>query len=137
MSILDMTLHDAIGTFPIFEGETYTFVPDGTVIVGGVHLADSTAPSYMGRTQMTIKNRPTVLNAKTGILSREKRSVSIAIPHAGSNNATPGAVSFTTCRFELENHPEAAEQAQKLVKILINFLVKDSNQDFLVRGSLA
>lgn len=137
MSILDMTLQDVVETAPVFAGDSYTFVPDGTIVAGGVHLADKNALTYMSRVQMTIKNRPTVLNAKTGILSREKRSVSIAIPHGGTNNVTPGAVSFTTCRFELENHPEASDQAQLLVAILVNFLTRVGNQNFLVRGSLS
>lgn len=136
MSIQDITVQDGLTTAPVFNGTTRQFQPDGTAIVGGLHLIDVTNPEFYSRAQMTVKTRPTVLNAKTGQLSKEKRSVSIAMPYIPANSVAVGAVTFVTARFELEFHPEAKDMATNMKDTLISLLCNSDAEGFLSRGSL-
>lgn len=135
--LTSITLKDGVTTTPVVEASSYTFSPDGVVVAGGAHLSDVNEPAYFERIQMTFKNRPSTLNAKSGLLSKEKRSISISKPHKLTADQTPGGVQFTTVRFEVESHPEAALSRQKLISLLQHLLAHTDAQDFITRGSLA
>lgn len=131
-----ITLKDAVTSTADAEARSYIFAPDGVIVPSGMHLNDTTSADYFDRVQMTVKNRPSVLNAKTGLLSKEKRSVSISKPYVALNQATPGGVTFTTIRFEVESHPEAGTHRDQLIGLLQHFLASVDAQEFITRGAL-
>jgi len=85
-----------VGTNPI------DFVSDGAAVPGGLHListemSDSGLPMWA----MTVRNRPAVMDPKTGVFGKAKRSISVATPSV----LTGGRVVFNTIRIEQEVHP--------------------------------
>lgn len=132
-----ITLRDAVLTSVDSASGTYTFAPDGVIVPSGLHLSDTGVPQFFERVQMTIKNRPSVLNVKTSLLSKEKRTVSFAKPYTPVNQETRGGLTFTTVRFEVESHPEAVVDRQLMVGLLQDFLASPDASAFITRGSLA
>lgn len=138
MSILDITLHEDVTTGPVYDTATaHTFGIDGMQVVNGVHLVDINEADFMQRYQMTLKNRPTVLNAKTGSFTKEKRSVSLACPYVPTVRDVPQGVIFESIRCEIEAHPNDPGRIAKMRVLMANFLLDPANDEFFNRGSLS
>lgn len=109
MGLKNLTLKDAGLLDRTFGGSTITLIEDGVVVPGGLHFitaeTDDSAPGVPKYT-VTVRNRPAVLNPKTGLFGKAKRSISVSRPVQLSHG---GSVVFNTVRFEMEMHPEFDE----------------------------
>lgn len=134
MSISDITLNDSITTSAVYGGNELHFVKDGTQVANGIHLSDLNCATFMDRIQMTIKSRPTVLNVKTGGLSKAKQSVSIARPYRETDYSS---VMFNSIRLDLECHPNAPGDNTKLRYLLAQFIVSGAADALFLRGDIS
>jgi len=116
-------------TVTMAGGDTVGFVEDGVQISGGKHFITT-----VGEFQVTLKNRPAVLDAKTGTYGKSKRTMSITRPVV----LPSGRIVFNTVRIEQETHPSLdAAMVQDLRDIAWQALVKDSGlESFFTIGSL-
>lgn len=139
MSIRDILLHETVTTPAVLGGTTHQFGADGAQVSNGIHLVDISEANYLDRFQITIKNRPTVLNAKTGSLSKEKRSISIARPYVPEVNGqlVPAGLNFSSARLEIECHPNAMNDVPKFRAMLVDLLQSSSVDAFFDRGDLS
>lgn len=131
MSLQNLSiLSGATGSFT--GGTAQNFVPDGTPIVGGIHLVDTSVADFRLRPQMTIKTRnPKAVN---GGYTKDMREVLLVEPTLDSN----GLVQFNYIRIQRSVHPEmvAANAAGLLVKGGQMCIDADFTNFYLV-GSLA
>lgn len=79
-------------------GTALVFADDGVTIQNGVHLIVPADADYQTRRQATAKYRPPVLDTKTGVLSKDKKSISFAKPRVLAN----GTIQYETIRIERE-----------------------------------
>jgi len=137
MSVKTFLLHDTVTTDAVFGGASHQLGADGAVVTNGLHLVDvATDVEFYDRYQATLKNRPSVLNVKSGAFSKDKRSVSIARPYVPQ---IQGVVALTTTTFngiriELECHPLAGSQINKLRVMAAEFLLSTDADAFWNRG---
>lgn len=134
-----ITLRGDLVTPAVFGGNTYNFVPDGTKIEGGIHLIDTLEANYLDRFQVVLKNKPTVLNNKTGQFSKEKRYMSISRPYTPEVGGTPlvGQTNFNLGRLELETHPLSPGDIWKLRVMIAMATLSPAMDEFFNKGSLA
>lgn len=137
MSIKDILLYDTLQTPAVFGGTSHQFGADGALVTNGIHLVDISEANYMDRTQVTLKNRPTTLNPKTGVLSKEKRSVSFAKPCSPTVNSQSFGIVFNNLRIELECHPLESGDINRLRFMAADFLLSTSADAFFNRGDLS
>lgn len=115
-------------------GTALVFADDGQTIQNGVHLIVPADADYQTRRQVTAKYRPPTLNATTGVYSKDKKSISLALPLV----LTDGRVVFNTIRIEREVHPSLpAVTAEELCKLGAQLLVDADVASFWATGSLS
>lgn len=115
-------------------GTALVFADDGQTIQNGVHLIVPADADYQTRRQVTAKYRPPTLNATTGVYSKDKKSISLALPLV----LTDGRVVFNTIRIEREVHPSLlAATAEELCKLGAQLLVDADVASFWATGSLS
>lgn len=115
-------------------GTALVFADDGQTIQNGVHLIVPADADYQTRRQVTAKYRPPTLNATTGVYSKDKKSISLALPLVLAD----GRVVFNTIRIEREVHPSLpAVTAEELCKLGAQLLVDADVASFWATGSLS
>lgn len=115
-------------------GTALVFADDGQTIQNGVHLIVPADADYQTRRQVTAKYRPPSLNATTGVYSKDKKSISLALPLV----LTDGRVVFNTIRIEREVHPSlSAANSEELCKLGAQLLVDADVTSFWATGSLS
>lgn len=104
----------SLKTATLYTGASYTttvpepatgiaFKQDGQVIANGIHLvAVNDVENYATRRQITAKVRPAMIDSKTGIYNKDKKSLTFVIP-----SVIDGKTVFNTVRVEMEIHPLA------------------------------
>lgn len=134
MGIRSLTLSVGTGaTLDIADAVGLGFAVDGTSIANGVHCVCTSDPEYITRRQLTAKVRQPTLDAKTGVYSKDKKSISIAKPTVLTN----GRVVFSSIRIEREIHPElSAAEAYELNVMGAQVCVSTDLNDFWGVGSL-
>lgn len=139
MSIQDIVLNDALTTSPVFGGNAYQFGPTGQLIANGIHLVDTGEADYFNRFQMTVKNRPTTINMKTGALSAEKRTVVLSLPVIPEILGTPQGVHFDSARLEITTNPStgASGSMTKFRIMLAAFLLSTDADSYFAQGNMA
>lgn len=114
-------------------GTALAFAEDGQTIQNGVHLIVPSDTDYQTRRQVTAKYRPPTLNASTGVYSKDKKSISLALPLV----LPDGKVVFNTIRIEREVHPSlAAASAAELCALGAQLLCDSDVTSFWATGSL-
>lgn len=115
-------------------GTALGFSDDGVTIPNGVHLIVPTDVDYQTRRQVTVKYRQPSIDAKTGVYSKDKKSICLAQPVV----LPTGQVIFNTIRVEREVHPSlSAEAALELTKLGAQFLIDSEAAGFWATGSLS
>ena len=114
-------------------GTALVFADDGITISNGVHLVVPADADYQTRRQVTAKYKPPTLDPKTGAYSKDKKSISLALPIV----LTDGRVVFNTIRIEREVHPSlSAANAEELNKLGAQLLTDADVVNFWAAGSL-
>lgn len=115
-------------------GTALVFAEDGQTIQNGLHLIVPADADYQTRRQLTAKYRPPTLDAKTGSYSKDKKSISLALPLVLSD----GRVVFNTIRIEREVHPSlSAANAAELCALGAQLLADSDVTSFWATGSLS
>jgi len=115
-------------------GSALAFAEDGISIQNGLHLIVPADADYQTRRQVTCKYRPPTLDPKTGAYSKDKKSISLALPLVLSN----GTVVFNTIRIEREVHPSlSAANALELCKLGAQLLCDSDTDAFWATGALS
>lgn len=107
-----------------------TFKSDGQTIPNGIHTV-CVSDDYADRRQITAKVRLATVDPKTGTYSKDKRSVSIAMP----TELSDGRIIFNTVRIETEVHPSAHSSGALLRSFALQVLSATDTQDFWDYGS--
>lgn len=114
-------------------GTALVFADDGVTIQNGLHLIVPADADYQTRRQVTAKYKQPTLDPKTGAYSKDKKSMSLALPIVLTN----GRVVFNTIRIEREVHPSlSAASALELNKLGAQMLVDSDADAFWASGSL-
>lgn len=123
----------ATATVAASGGTALVFADDGVTIQNGLHLIIPADTDYQTRRQVTVKYRQPTLDPKTGAYSKDKKSISLALPIVLSD----GRVVFNTMRIEREVHPSlTAAQCLELNKLGAQMLIATDVAAFWATGSL-
>lgn len=115
-------------------GTALAFAEDGVSISNGLHLMIPADADYQTRRMVTVKHKPPTIDAKTGVYSKDKKSISLTLPQV----LTSGVVVFNVIRIEREVHPSlSAASALELTKLGAQLLVDDDVVNFWATGSLS
>lgn len=115
-------------------GTALAFAEDGVSIQNGLHLIVPADADYQTRRQVTAKYRPPTLDPKTGAYSKDKKSISLALPLVLAS----GQVVFNTIRIEREVHPSlSAANALELCKLGAQMLADADTDAFWATGALS
>lgn len=138
MSISDIILHDGVTTSPTFGGNAYQFGPTGQAVANGIMLVDVAEADYFNRFQMTVKNRPTTINMKTGALSAEKRTIVLSKPVIPEINGVPQGVHFDSARLEITVNPSTGSSTtlSQFRKMLAEFLLSSAADSYFAQGNM-
>lgn len=117
MSLKDITVHDANGIVITPGGNAHHLVADSQPVVNGFHSTDISVMDFAEKVQFTAKSRNSVIDAKTGLVSRAKRSAILSIPV----NQPDGSVRFSTIRVEMDVDPV---NTSALVDALLSYAVE-------------
>lgn len=132
MALKNMSLL-ASATVAASGGTALVFADDGITIPNGVHLVVPADTDYQTRRQVTAKYRPPTIDAKTGVYSKDKKSITIVKPIL----LTTGQVVFETVRIEREMHPvSTAAAAVEMNKLAAQLLIDTDTDAFWATGSL-
>lgn len=124
----------AAATVAASGGSALAFAEDGISIQNGLHLIVPDDTDYQTRRQVTAKYRPPTLDAKTGVYSKDKKSLCLAQPIVLES----GQVVFNTIRIEREVHPSlSATDAAELCALGAQLLCDSDVTDFWANGSLS
>lgn len=124
----------ATATVAASGGTALAFSDDGVSIQNGLHLIVPADADYQTRRQVTVKYRPPAIDAKTGVYSKDKKSICLALPQVLST----GQVVFNTIRIEREVHPSlSAASALELCNLGAQLLVDADVTSFWATGSLS
>lgn len=114
-------------------GTALAFADDGVSIPNGVHLIVPADTDYQTRRQVTVKYRQPTVDVKTGVYSKDKKSICLAKPMVLST----GQVVFNTIRIEREVHPSlSAAEAAELCALGAQMLCDSDVANFWATGSL-
>lgn len=115
-------------------GTALAFSDDGVSIANGIHLIVPADTDYQTRRMVTVKYRQPTIDAKTGVYSKDKKSISLALPQVLAS----GQVVFNTIRIEREVHPSlTAAAALELCTLGAQMLVDADTAAFWANGSLS
>jgi hypothetical protein len=132
MGLKNMSLL-ASATVSASGGTALVFADDGVTIQNGVHLMVPADADYQTRRQVTVKYRAPTLAPSTGVYSKDKKSISLALPML----LLDGRVVFNTIRIEREVHPSlSAANALELNNLGAQMLIDADVTAFWATGSL-
>jgi len=132
MGLKNMSLL-AGGTVSASGGTAQVFADDGVTIVNGLHLIVPADADYQTRRSCTIKYRAPAVDAKTGHYTKDKKSVTYAVPIV----LATGEVVFNVMRIEREVHPStSAANAAELCTIGAQMLCDADLTAFWATGSM-
>lgn len=124
----------ASATVAASGGTALAFSDDGVSIANGVHLVVPADADYQTRRQVTAKYRQPTVDAKTGVYSKDKKSICLVLPIVLST----GQVVFNTIRIEREVHPSlSAANALELNNLGAQLLCDADVAAFWATGSLS
>jgi hypothetical protein len=124
----------ATATVSATGGTALAFADDGVSISNGLHLIVPADADYQTRRQATVKYRQPTVDVKTGVYSKDKKSVCLALPKVLST----GQVVFNTIRIEREVHPSlSAAEALELCNLGAQLLVDADVVAFWANGSMS
>lgn len=133
MGLKTMSLLSA-ATISATGGTALAFAEDGVSISNGLHLMVPADADYQTRRVVTVKYRPPTLDAKTGVYSKDKKSISYSLPQV----LPSGQVVFNTVRIEREVHPSlSAAAALDLCVVGAQMFVDNDVVSFWANGSLS
>jgi len=129
LSLLDGTTITATG------GTAIAFTPDGTAVVNGISLVDTTATTVSARSQFVFTNKSPIYNSKMGTYGKHKQTIKHTVPGV---DATTGEVYFSTVWVDISTDPRItyAEKTKILYRIAQSLFDADT-ADFRQYGSLA
>jgi len=135
MSLKNMALSNGAGaTVTVAGGSSLDFADDGVSIPNGLHLVVTNDDDYLTRRTATVKFKPPTLDAKTASYSKDKKSISFAVPFQLAN----GRIVFNTIRVEREVHPSfTADECLRLNVIGAQLLTASATDAFWATGSLS
>lgn len=114
-------------------GTALVFTDNGVTIQNGVQLVVPADTDYSVRRMATAKYRPPVVDVKTGVYGKDKKSISFVKPILLAS----GQVVFNTIRIEREVHPSlSAADCLDLNKIGAQLLFDADTDGFWATGSL-
>jgi hypothetical protein len=124
----------ATATVSATGGTALAFADDGISISNGLHLMVPADADYQTRRQVTVKYRQPTIDTKTGVYSKDKKSICLALPIVLSS----GQVVFNTIRIEREVHPSlSAANAAELCSLGAQLLTDADVTAFWANGSLS
>lgn len=133
MALKNMSLLSQ-GSINATGGTALVFADDGITVQNGVHLVVPADADYQTRRQLTAKYRPPTLDAKTGVYSKDKKSMVYVQPLTLAN----GTVVFNTLRIEREVHPATTVSDRDNLNIIGAQLLCDSDAGgFWATGSVS
>lgn len=133
MGLKNMSLL-AAGVVATTGGTAQVFADDGVTIQNGLHLIVPADADYQTRRQATVKYKAPTLNPATGVYSKDKKSISYAVPKVLES----GQVVFSTIRLEREVHPSlTAAEALEFNIIGAQLLVDADVTSFWASGSMS
>jgi len=133
MALKNMSLV-AGATITVTNGTAQVFADDGITIPNGVHLVVPADADYQTRRQVTAKYKPPVLDAKTGVYGKDRKSISYTFPVVLED----GKVFFEVLRIEREMHPSSdAARATEINKIGAQLLTATATDGFWGNGSVS
>lgn len=133
MALKNMSLlNDA--TLAASGGNACVFADDGITIPNGLHLIVPSDSNYSTRRQATFKYRAPVLDKKTNMYGKDKKSVSYVVPLTLSDGSTV----FNVIRIEREVSPYYdATDTTLLNNIAAQLLFDTDTTNFWANGSLS
>lgn len=130
MGMKNMSLLSS-ATLAATGGTALVLADNGVTIQNGVQLVVPADTNYATRRSITAKYRPPVV-AKDGILSRDKKYLSLTVPMALAS----GAIVNNVIRLEREVHPEfSAANCVELNKLAAQLLFDADTDGFWATGS--
>lgn len=133
MGLKNMSLLSA-ATVSASGGTALAFADNGVSIQNGVQLIVPADADYQTRRQVTAKVKQPVIDPKTGVYSKDRKSISLTRPQILAD----GKVVFNVIRVEREVHPSLpAADALELCKLGAQLLVDSDVTDFWANGSVA
>lgn len=124
----------AAATVSASGGTALAFADDGVSISNGCHLIVPADADYQTRRQVTAKYRQPTLDPRTGVYSKDKKSLCLAKPIVLST----GTVVFNTIRLEREVHPSlTAAECLELNLLGAQMLTDADVQAFWATGSMS
>lgn len=133
MGLKNMSL-SAAATITTSGGSALAFADNGVSIPNGIQIIVPSDSDYQTRRVATIKYRPPTIDAKTGVYSKDKKSISLTLPQVLAD----GRIVFNTIRVEREVHPSlAAATAVELNKLAAQLLTDTDTDAFWATGSLS
>lgn len=134
MGLKTMSLSANATAITVTGGTALVFSDDGVTIPNGLHLIVPADADYQTRRQVTAKYRQPTLDPKTGVYSKDKKSICLALPQVLAD----GRVVFNTIRIEREVHPSlSAANAEELCKLGAQILTDADVVSFWATGSLS
>lgn len=133
MALKNMSLSSG-ATVSTSGGTALAFADDGVSIQNGVHLIVPADTDYQTRRSVTAKYKPPTIDPKTGVYSKDKKSISLTLPLVLAD----GRVVFNVIRVEREVHPSlSAANADELNKLAAQLLTDSDASNFWAAGSLS
>lgn len=133
MALTSAVIKDGATALTVVGGSDMTFTPDGTIVSGGIHLANAAQTDFRVRENMICRVKmPTLLS--DGTYSKCKTSVTYLEPML----LVSGKTTFNLIRIEREVHPEAVAAVGTNLNMMAGQILSDSDfLNFWVAGSLA
>lgn len=120
-------------TITVADGSPLTFINNGQSIPGGLQLVVKEDTDYQTKRILTVKYRPSSIDAKTGKWGKNKKSMTFVSPMVLAD----GQVVFNTIRLERELHPSVtAGAARDMNKLAMQFMQDPDTSGFWDDGSM-
>lgn len=133
MGLKNMSLL-AAATISTSGGSALAFADNGVSIPNGIQVIVPADSDYQTRRVATVKYRPPTTDPKTGVYSKDKKSISLTLPQVLAD----GRIVFNTIRVEREVHPSlSAATAVELNKLAAQLLIDTDTDAFWATGSLS
>lgn len=132
MGLKNMSLL-ATATVSATGGTALAFADNGVSIQNGVQLIVPADTEYQTRRQVTAKVKQPTIDPKTGVYSKDRKTISLTFPQVLSD----GKIVFNVIRVEREVHPSLpAASALELCKLGAQLLTDSDTADFWANGSM-
>lgn len=124
----------ASATVTAAGGTALAFLDDGISVTNGIHLIVPTDVDYQTRRQITAKVKQPVLDAKTGVYGKDRKTMSLTLPMVLAD----GRVVFNVIRVEREVHPSLpAATALEMNNLAAQMLTDAEASNFWAAGTLS